>query len=143
MIYNSSSIQDIYIPSTESTPSITIDFAKKQIDIVGESRPENVKAFYEPILDLIKDFESYLLNQVKQYHTEITLQVKFRLNYFNSSSAKYILILIQTFQSIEDNSNHAIKIVLNWHYELDDDDNLHAGQEMARLTKTNLHFIAY
>ena len=52
--------------------------------------------------------------------------------YFNSSSAKYILDLCKNLGKIRAGGN---KIVIKWHYKEDDEDMLEAGKEMSKLAK--------
>ena len=44
---------NINIKGTEDSPSVTIDFDNGIFEISGRSMPENVKSFYEPIIESI------------------------------------------------------------------------------------------
>ena len=46
----------IKIVGTDDTPSVTLDVTNEIFEISGRSLPEDVAAFYEPILDWIERY---------------------------------------------------------------------------------------
>jgi hypothetical protein len=62
----------------------------------------------------------------------------FDFEYFNSSSAKYILDLCKQIASVRSKGKD---IEVKWHYETDDMDMLEVGREMARMSKLPFEFI--
>ena len=46
----------IKIVGTDDTPSVTMDVANEIFEISGRSLPEDVAAFYEPILDWLERY---------------------------------------------------------------------------------------
>ena len=75
----------LHIEENIATPKVILDKDKGQFEISGHSLPENVLEFYNPI---IKWIEEYLKQPNKQ------TEFHFRLIYFNSSSSKIILDLL-------------------------------------------------
>ncbi|MCB0395617.1 MAG: SiaC family regulatory phosphoprotein [Flavobacteriales bacterium] len=53
-------MEALRIPATESSPAITLDPEKGTYEIIGESRPEDVRKFYEPILEWLDKYKSSL-----------------------------------------------------------------------------------
>ncbi|MCI5054469.1 MAG: DUF1987 domain-containing protein, partial [Flavobacteriales bacterium] len=77
------------IESTESSPKVLLDPESFYFEISGESRPEDVRKFYEPVLSWMDDFNGYL-GQVTAGGQKAVV-FNFIFEYFNSSSAKYIM----------------------------------------------------
>ena len=73
---------------TKTTPHISFDPATGIFEIKGESRPENVRTFFEPILLWIEDFFNHVKTNGINNINPIILTIQ--LGYFNSSSAKFI-----------------------------------------------------
>jgi len=99
--------------------------------------PENVRKFYLPILEWL---ESYTTGQENLKEGERTpgLQCQFNFEYFNSTSAKYILDIFKSLNAI---SALGIELEIKWLYEEDDEDMLEVGQEMSRMSKLNFDYI--
>src|ERR1019366_4989675 len=104
------SLQPLSLVASESTPHILFDPARNIFEMKGESRPENAKAFYDPVIDWVKNFCSAV-------KTGKTLPVKliFNINfeYFSSSSAKY---LMNIFARLEELHKNNIQVEVRWFY---------------------------
>ncbi len=133
-------MNNLIIEKTDSTPGVILDYAKNHIEFNGDSRPENVKSFFEPIFDWISEYNNYL-NTTQVATSEIKLDVNFKLEYFNSSSAKYIIDLVRTLNKIG-TENNKVKVSLNWCHDEDDEDMLDTGKEFVRITGVSMNFIA-
>jgi hypothetical protein len=119
----------IKLEATEKTPKVIIDKENNSFEIVGNSRPENVRAFYSPLVDeLEKIFESNPDN----------FTVNFKYGYFNSASAKFIsdILLI-----IKDKSEKGLNTSINWYYEAEDEDMKEAGEDFCDMLDINMAFI--
>ena len=81
-------MENLLIQATGITPKISFDIDQKVFEISGESRPENVKDFFDPILSWLNSYFNNLISN--DLHT-----FKIKLEYFNSSSAKYLLSLLK------------------------------------------------
>ena len=110
-------MKTIQIEGTPKTPTINFDASTGVLELKGRSIPENSIEFYKPIVDWL---DEYALNANAQ--TSVNVQ----LEYFNTSSSKCILDVFKKLEAISKNGN---KIVINWHYEEDDEDMLEAGED--------------
>ena len=114
----------IRIEETKATPAITLDAENLHFEIAGCSRPENVREFYMPVIDW---FEK-ALESIDDFRSNIkegeTLSFDFKLSYFNSASAKFIL-----------------DIKINWHYEEGDEDMRDVGEELAEMVDFDFKYI--
>lgn len=130
-------MEKLIIEPTGNSPRIVLDPENKLFEFSGESRPENVRKFYLPILEWL---ESYTREQEKLNGTERSsgLQCQFNFEYFNSTSAKYILDIFKSLNAI---SALGIDLEIKWLYEEDDEDMLEVGQEMSRMSKLTFEYI--
>ena len=97
------------IVSTKKTPDISFNPQSGEMLISGISCSENSLGFYDPVFDWINN---YLSNPAEK--TVLTLKLK----YYNTSSAKCILELLDKFTSLKLNGK---KILVNWHTEGDEE----------------------
>jgi hypothetical protein len=110
----------ITIPKTSRTPQIDFNFATGRFVIAGESYPEDVSAFYGPLLQSFSDFLNGLGNS--------EIGFRFELIYFNSSTAK---IVMELFEALEGAAVSGNKVVITWAYEAGDDNIKELGEEFA------------
>jgi hypothetical protein len=106
--------------ATDRSPEISFDFANHHLRIKGESYPEDVNVFYGPVLEAL---ERYL-----QELGEGTCRVDFELLYFNSSSAKAIMTLLER---LDDAAARGASISIHWHYDEEDDTMEELGVEFS------------
>jgi hypothetical protein len=106
--------------ATDRSPEIHFDFANHHLRIKGESYPEDVNAFWGPILEAL---EAYL-----QKLGDATCRVDFELLYFNSSSAKAIMTLLER---LDDAAGRGASISIRWHYDEEDDTMEELGEEFS------------
>ena len=125
-------MQSLIIVATESTPHIIFDPEKNIFEMKGESRPENTKAFYDPVIDWVKSFCSELL-QSNSRREKIVFTIFFE--YFSSSSAKY---LMNIFARLEELHKNQISVEIKWVYNDIDIEMKEAGEEFQKLL--SLHF---
>ena len=121
----------LHLESTEFTPKVTLDAAANKYEISGESRPENTGKFYDPIIAWLE-----------QYRTSVNgsqnMVFEFKFDYFNSSSAKYILDILKQL-----NAFHAkgVPIKIKWSFDALDEDMKESGEEFAKLIDVPFEFI--
>ncbi len=130
-------MEKLIIEPTANSPRIVLNPESKNFEFSGESRPENVRKFYLPILEWL---EAYTTEQDKSKGNERTsdLLCQFNFEYFNSTSAKYILDIFKSLNAI---SSLGIDLEIKWLYEEDDEDMLEVGQEMSRMSKLPFEYI--
>ncbi len=110
-------METISIEGTAKTPTILFDLLKGHLEIKGRSIPENSIEFYKPLIEALEKYATR-----PQSNTNVNIQ----LEYFNTSSSKCILDVFKKLEAIHKNGN---EIVINWHYEEDDEDMLEAGED--------------
>lgn len=116
-------MNSLFISGTPKTPTINFDGNEGSIIIEGRSIPENSLDFYKPIMEWL----DYYLVEPKE-ETNVTI----RLEYFNTSSSK---CLLDVFKKLEVIFKRGKKVLINWHYEADDEDMLEAGEDYQSIVK--------
>ncbi len=106
--------------ATDRLPEIDFDFQKLVFRIRGESYPEDVTAFYGPILEKLAASLEGASGKAVEFN--------FELIYFNSSSAKVILGI---FDQLDEAAGAGSDVTINWYYDAEDDTMEELGQEFA------------
>ncbi len=109
-------MEPISIEGTPKTPTVKFDSIQGLIEIKGRSNPEHSLEFYKPLIDWLEEYAKGPGN-----NTIVNIQ----LTHFNSSSAKCILAVFKKLEAIY-KAKH--EVVINWHYEEDDEDMKEAGE---------------
>lgn len=99
------------------TPLVEMFFSKGYFKIIGKSVPENATNFFNPVLN---GLDMYSKNPVK------STTVDFHLEYFNTSSSKYLLDILMLLDSIYSEGND---VKINWYYDENDEEILEVGQD--------------
>ncbi len=121
------------IPLIVEGNEVTLTFnLNKELGIFefsGRSRPENVMSFFEPIFEWFDDY-------AKNPNPETI--IKFKLEYYNSSSAKVILRLLVRFEEM---FKQGVNIKVQWCYRENDEDILESGEDYATLVEVPFEFL--
>jgi hypothetical protein len=120
----------IKILGTDDTPAVTLDAASNIFEISGRSLPEDVAAFYNPIIDWMDKY-----NQSPHPKTVFN----FKLVYFNTASSKMLLDILMKLEELH---NAGKEVVVKWHYADDDEDMKEAGEEYADIVDVPFEQIA-
>ena len=121
----------IKIMGTDDTPTVILDSENEVFEISGRSLPEDVTAFYEPIIRWLEDYASS--PNAKTVFT-------FKLVYFNTASSKLLLdILMKLEQMHEDGKD----MLIRWYYPEDDEDMQEAGEEYADIVDVPFEQVSY
>jgi len=128
-------MRKLIIDQTSHSPKVILDPDKRIFEISGESRPPDVANFYDEILRWMDDYSVHLL---KSNEMKDPVTFNFDFEYFNSSSAKYILDFCKQISSVRSKGEN---ITVKWHYEDDDIDMLEVGREMSRMVKVPFEYI--
>lgn len=124
-------METIKILGTDDTPNVILDANNEIFEISGRSLPEDVSAFYEPILAWLDEYA-----QNPNPKTIFT----FKLVYFNTASSKLLLdILMRCEHMKEDGAD----VVIRWCYPDDDEDMEEAGEEYADIVDVPFEMEAY
>jgi hypothetical protein len=92
------------IEATKSTPLVNFDAASNTLELTGESYPENLTTFADPLFSWLEDYLAQLEEQ--------TFTVNIELTYFNSSSSKMLLDLFDRLEEEVADNGKTIKV--NW-----------------------------
>ncbi len=121
----------INIEGTSETPEILLNSREGVIRFSGRSLPENPKTFFNPIKEWLAE---YAKNPAPTTH------VSFIFDYFNTASSKLIMEIIDIIKTVEENDS---KLIIDWHYQEDDEDMLEAGEDFEAVTGVNFNYISY
>ncbi len=121
----------IKIVGTDDTPSVTLDVANEIFEISGRSLPEDVAAFYEPILDWLDRYSEEAAGKTV---------FNFKLVYFNTASSKMLLDVLLKLEEMHDSGKD---VLVRWHYPEDDEDMEEAGEEYADIVEVPFEQISY
>ena len=121
----------LYIQGTDESPDIMLDKSAGKFDFSGKSLPEDVKVFYSPVLDWL---EQYIADPNPE-----TI-VNFKMDYFNSASAKQIMDIMSAFEKVH---LKGLKVLIRWHYSEDDEDMEDAGASYEGIVDVPIELISY
>jgi hypothetical protein len=98
-----------------------------------------VRDFYFPLIQWLDELNNWIKNN-KSLNVEVEpFTFKFKLIYFNSSSAKFIydiIILLNGFQK------EGFSIKIYWYFDEDDDELREAGEELSDMANVPFYYIA-
>jgi hypothetical protein len=103
-------MENTFIPARERTPEVDFRFQDRCLSIRGEAYPEDAASFFGPLL---KDMAAYCESIQGQ-----DLSVEFQLIYFNTSSAKALMNMIQILEST---ARAGTKVEVRWLFQEEDD----------------------
>lgn len=121
----------IKIIGTDDIPSIILDASAGKFEMSGRSLPEDVSAFYKPILEWM---DKYAENPNPKTVFD------FKLTYFNTASSKIILDILM---KLEEMVNDGKEVLIKWHYPSDDEDMEEAGEEYSEIVDVPFEKVVY
>ncbi|MCE5347076.1 MAG: DUF1987 domain-containing protein [Bacteroidales bacterium] len=132
-------MQKFYAASTLTTPEICFSPEENIFLIRGTSAPEDVRAIYYPVIEWISLFiDEVIQGKINHYSPELPLKFQTDLNYFNSSSAKFIYDI---FLKLKQLKSAGVPVIIEWFYEEEDIDLREAGADIAMLVNMEFTFI--
>ena len=132
---NKNIMRKLIIEKTSYSPQVVLDPDNKVYLIAGESRPPDVREFYDQILSWLQEFSLYLIGPDSKKDPVI---FNFNFEYFNSSSGKLILDICKLLAGLR---LKGINIIVKWYHEKEDEDMLEVGKEMSRIVKFPFEYI--
>jgi hypothetical protein len=123
-------VHNLSIESTEDSPRVLLDAVTGLLSFSGTSIPENSEEFYSPILDWLSD---YVESQPEK------VEVSFKLEYFNTSSSKYILEIFRQLEKLD----QSCSVLVKWCYLKEDEDMKEAGEDFQLIVKLPFEFLEY
>ena len=133
-------MENLRLEATNNTPFVNCDSSKNTIEITGESRPENVRAFYAPVFEWIEGYEKVVYYATSLSTNEKKITLDFNLDYFNSSTLKVFMEIIEKLKNMSSNIEH-VSLTINWRYDEDDEDILDSGKEFEKMTGAKMVYI--
>ena len=124
-------MEALKVEGTGYTPKIILDPAANLFEMSGRSLPEDVSAFYGPVIDWI--------NNYAQSPNEKTV-FEFRLTYYNTASSKLLLNIMSKLEDIVADDHD---VLIKWYYPDDDEDLEEAGEEYADIVDVPFESIPY
>jgi hypothetical protein len=132
-------MQPFYIEQTSLTPEIHFSPDENIFLMRENSAPEDVRAMYYPVIKWIKTFiDDVLEGKYKKFSSEYPLKFQSDLEYFNSSSAKF---LFDIFNELKRLSSANVPVIVEWIYDVEDTDQKEAGEDIALLVEMEFVFI--
>ncbi|MBK8340452.1 MAG: DUF1987 domain-containing protein [Flavobacteriales bacterium] len=110
-------MEALILEGTPKTPHVHFDAATGRLELKGRSIPENSIDYYKPLITWVDRY-------AREPRPSTVLHIQ--LEYFNTSSSKCILDLFKKLEIVRTAGN---EVVVNWHYEEDDEDMLEAGED--------------
>jgi len=112
-------MDNIRIEATERTPEVDFSFEDNIFSLRGEAYPEDVNEFFGPLIDQLEEHFASL--------DSAEVSFNFELIYFNSSTAKILMMLFELLDSTAGEKNN--QVTVNWLYDADDDNMEELGEE--------------
>jgi hypothetical protein len=127
-------MRKLIVDQTSNSPKVILDPENRIYEISGESRPPDVREFYNRIIDWMDDFSLHL---IKTDNRSEPVVFNFDFEYFNSSSGKLILDMCKILSRLH---SRGMNVTVNWHYEKGDEDMLEVGKEISRIVKLGFEY---
>ncbi len=124
-------METIKIMGTDDTPTVILDADNDIFEISGRSLPEDVTAFYDPILNWLDEYANS--PNPKTIFT-------FKLVYFNTASSKLLLDVLMKLEEMHEDGK---EILIKWYYPEDDEDMQEAGEEYADIVDIPFEQVSY
>ena len=115
------------IKPTTDTPAVYFNPAQGIFKMYGRSLPENSLKFWTPIL---REIENGIQTP--------KLDIRVKMEYYNTSSSKCVFDLFRVFKSIEEKG---VELTIRWYYDEYDEDMLEAGEDYRDLLNLPIKFI--
>lgn len=118
------------IDGSKQTPEVNFNPSTGILSISGRSIPENTFEFFNPILVWLEEYT----NQA-QSKTIINID----LEYFNTSSSKYILEILKRLKAILAIGKD---VLVKWYYDADDEEMMETGEDYEDVSNLPFEIIA-
>jgi hypothetical protein len=127
------------IPATEKSPKVLFDTTNYLFEMQGISRPENVRDFYFPLIYKIKKhFQKIIEKKQVEDFNEKCFRFNFKLDYFNSSSAKFISDILVIIKDLND---EGLNLKIYWYFTDGDEDMKEVGEDFSDMISVPFNYI--
>jgi hypothetical protein len=124
-------METIKILGTDDTPTVILDADNDIFEISGRSLPEDVTAFYDPILNWLDEYAT---------SPNPKTTIIFKLVYFNTASSKLLLDILMKLEEMHEDGK---AVLVKWFYPEDDEDMQEAGEEYADIVDVPFEQVGY
>jgi hypothetical protein len=126
----------LQIPEKNHTPRVLLDPNAGIFEFEGISLPEDLFAFYMPVLEW---FDKYIstIRKIENQSAFPSPKVTFKMTYYNSGSVRMLIFILQKLKMIVDIQTET---VIDWYYEEEDLHILENGKDLADLTGVTFQF---
>lgn len=126
----------LQIPEKNHTPRILLDPDAGIFEFEGISLPEDIFAFYMPVLEW---FDNYIatIRKLENQSSYPSPKVTFKMTYYNSGSVRMLIFILQKLKMIVDIQTET---VIDWYYEEEDLHIFENGKDLADLTGVTFQF---
>ena len=121
----------LFFEGESHLPRVLLDKENNKFEISGHSLPEDVHAFYMPVIQWLDEYI-----QSPNENTEVVM----KMVYFNTASSKMLYEIMEKLEELN-NNGHDVKII--WHYAEDDEEMEEAGKEYEEMVDVPFEFISY
>jgi ADP-heptose:LPS heptosyltransferase len=121
-------MEHLQIKGTKQSPLVDFNADTGKMELSGRSIPENSYEFYNPLLEWISNYAQ---------NPKETTELKVYLEYFNTSSSKYILEVLKRLKEILKNEG-TVKVL--WCYDEDDEEMMETGEDYEDVTGLNFDY---
>jgi len=124
-------METIKIQGTDDVPSVILDADNGIFQISGRSMPEDVTAFYDPLLEWLEELS-------EEYSKKVVFE--FKLEYFNTASSKLLLDVLMKLEEMHEDGK---EVLVKWYFPDDDEDMEEAGEEYADIVDVPIELVSY
>jgi hypothetical protein len=101
-------MKSYFVEATPKTPLVDFNHLTGELILSGKSIPENAGKLYE---DVLKWVDEYILNP------RLTTNLRFNLEYFNTSSAIWLSKIVKNLCSIKDNE---YTLIIHMYFDIEE-----------------------
>ncbi len=113
-------MNNFYLPAQERTPEVDFRFLDNHLALRGEAYPEDAATFFGPLLHNLSLYCESIRGQA--------LRFEFQLIYFNTSSAKALMNMVQVLESA---ARSGTQVEVHWLFKEDDEVIREFGEDFA------------
>lgn len=134
-------MQAYIVEASELDPKVIFDPGKELFEMAGASRPEDVRELYYPMVEWFREFRQKCSEGAfPAYSKANPLVFNVKMDYFNSSSTKFLFDIFEELNTI---GRESFPVKVGWYYDVDDDDMREAGEEIKEIVDLDFEFIGY
>lgn len=122
-------MEKFHCPPSHTTPNIDFNPENELLEITGNSTLINAREVFEELYRALRNFQKSIYPK---------LHVNIQLEYFNTSTYKCLLEIMIYLKEMKITGKN---IIVNWHYNLEDEDALEQGEDIAQLSGMSLNLV--